>query len=132
MLAFLLGLCSFFKTEFYRQVLKYLGARPAITGLTVGIEKGYLLPLKMYGQDEYVGWALNVACRLQGAVKDGAGSPAYKALVSNEVYNDYLAPAEGFKVQRVKRTLKNIRGNAEYHCRKIHLLPSAGRTKAKA
>ena len=122
LLAFLRDFCSFFKKEFRRDVLRYLDTPPSITGLTFGLEKGPLAPMTMYGAKEYVGRALNIACRLQNAVKDKGGSPAYKALVSNAVYNDYFSPATGYKVFQVTRTLRNIRGGAKFRCWKINLL----------
>lgn len=122
LLTFLRDLCSFFKMEFRNDVLRYLDMPPSLTGLTFGVEKGPLSPMTMYGGKEYLGRALNIACRLQNAVKDTGGSPAYKALVSNGVFNDYFSPADGYKVFRVKRTLRNIRGGAQFQCRKINLL----------
>lgn len=122
LLTFLRDLCSFFKKEFRKDVLRYLDTRPSTTGLTFGLEKGPLAPMTMYGAKEYVGRALNIACRLQNAVKDKGGSPAYKALVSNAVYNDYFSPATGYKVFQVTRSLRNIRGGTKFRCRKINLL----------
>jgi len=122
LLTFLRDLCAFFKKEFRNDVLRYLDTPPSITGLTFGLGKGLLAPLTMYGAREYVGRALNIACRLQNAVKDKGGPPAYKALVSNAVYNDYFSPATGYKVFQVKRSLRNIRGGANFRCRKINLL----------
>ncbi|MBI4638560.1 MAG: hypothetical protein HY727_19655 [Candidatus Rokubacteria bacterium] len=122
LLTFLRDLCSFFKEEFRNDVLRYLDTPPSLTGLTFGVEKGPLAPMTMYGGKEYVGRALNIACRLQNAVKDKGGSPAYKVLVSNGVFNDYFSPAVGYKVFRVTRTLRNIRGGAQFQCRKINLL----------
>jgi hypothetical protein len=66
-------------------VVRYLSDRPALIGLTFGIEKGDVIPLKMFGQPEYVGRAINVACRLQTAVKDRGRPPVYDALVTNRV-----------------------------------------------
>jgi class 3 adenylate cyclase len=129
LLQFLVSLCEFFDKQFYQQVLRHLGARPSTVGLTFGLEKGALVSLKMYGQTEYVGRAINVACRLQGAVKDAGKSPAYKALVSNNVYNDYFTPADGFKVFRVTRQLRNIRGGVDFHCRKINLFNPPSKKK---
>jgi len=125
LLTFLKNLRVFFKKEFRKDVLRYLDTPPSITGLTFGLEKGPLAQMTMYGVREYVGRALNIACRLQNSVKDKGGSPAYKALVSNAVYNDYLSPATGYKVFRVKRTLRNIRGGADFRCRKINLLSTS-------
>ena len=121
---FLQDLCSFFRKEFRRQVLRHLATPPSITGLTFGIERGPLAPMKMYGQREYVGRALNVACRLQSSVKDKGGSPAYKALVSNSVFNKYFSGVRNVKIFKVRRTLRNIRGGSDFHCRKIELLSS--------
>ena len=119
---FLRNLCSFFKKEFRREVLKYLDTPPKITGLTFGVEKGLLGAMKMYSRREYIGRAINIACRLQSVVGAKGGSPAYKALVSNAVFSDYFSPASNYKVFRARRTLRNIRGGAEFRCRKIELL----------
>ena len=122
---FLQDLCTFFQKEFRRQVLRYLGTPPSITGLTFGIDMGPLVSMKVYGQWEYIGRALNVACRLQSAIKDKDSSPAYKALVSNGVFNDYLSSAtKNVTVFKVRRKLRNIRGGADFHCKKIHILSS--------
>ena len=67
---FLQDLCAFFRREFQQQVLRHLATLPSIIGLTFGVEKGPLASVKMYSQWEYIGRALNVACRLQGSVKD--------------------------------------------------------------
>jgi len=122
LLHFLKDLCIFFKKEERKEVLDHLDAPPKITGLTFGIEKGALGAMLMYSQREYVGRAINVACRLQSAIKDKGGSPAYKALVTNTVFNEYFAPAAGFAVFKVERTLRNIGNGAVFRCRKINLL----------
>jgi hypothetical protein len=122
LLTFLRDFSAFYRKELKNDVLRYLDTPPSITGLTFGLEKGPLAPMTMYGAREYVGRALNIACRLQSAIKDKGGSPAYKALVSNAVYNDYFSPAAGYKVFRVTRKLRNIRGGSEFRCRKINLL----------
>lgn len=128
LLKFLRNLCAFFKKELRKEVLRYLDTPPTITGLTFGLEKGPLLSMIMYGRTEYVGRALNIACRLQNAVKDKGGSPAYKALVSNAVFSNYFSPATKYKVLKVKRTLRNIRGGVDFRCRKIDLLSSSRKT----
>lgn len=45
---FLQDLCSFFKKEFQKQIVRHLASRPPITGLTFGIEKGPLTHMTMY------------------------------------------------------------------------------------
>ncbi len=121
--AFLQDLCRFFMTEFKNRVLRYLGTPPSLTGLTFGIEKGPLKPIILDGQQEYIGRALNVACRLQASIRDRDDSPAYKALVSNAAYNTYFSKAaRGVQVYNVKRKLRNIRGGADFRCKKIEFL----------
>ena len=122
LLQFLKDLCVFFKRELRKEVLQHLDSTPEITGLTFGLEKGVLGTMLMNSKKEYVGRAINVACRLQNAIKDKGGSPAYKALVTNTVYNDHFAPATGFRVFKVDRTLRNIGGGAVFRCRKIDLV----------
>ena len=116
-------LCRFYESAAERLVLRYLPARPQVSGLTFGIEKGPLRAMRIYGQREYVGRALNVACRLQSAIKDNDKSPAYKALVSNAAFNEYFSSvAKLVKVWKVKRTLRNIREGSEFWCRKVEFL----------
>jgi hypothetical protein len=122
LLLFLRNFCSFFSKEFRKHLLRYLDTPPRITGLKFGLEKGPLVRMTMYGATEYVGRALNIACRLQNAVRDKGGSPAYMALVSNTVYNDYFSPAKSYKVVNATRTLRNVRGGAKFRCKKIYLL----------
>lgn len=122
---FLQDLCTFFRSEFRQQVLKHLATPPSITGLTFGVEKGPLVSMTMYGQWEYIGRALNIACRLQSAIKVRDKSPAYKVLVTNDVFNEYFAfAARKVTVYNVRRRLRNIRGGADFRCKKIHLLSS--------
>ena len=126
LLQFLKDLCIYFKAQLRKEVLQYLDSPPKTTGLTFGMDKGMLVAMLMYNQREYVGRAINVACRLQSAIKDKGGSPANRALVTNAVYNEHLAPAAGFRVFKVSRTLRNIGNDAIFKCRKIELLSKKG------
>ena len=38
--------------------------------MTFGIDEGQLVKLKMLNNEEYIGRALNIACRLQGAINE--------------------------------------------------------------
>ncbi len=114
------GLCKFYEKAFAKIVYRHLATPPRVTGLTFGIDRGTVRRIKMYGQNEYVGRAINVACRLQASIKDKDQSPGYKALVSNAAYNRYFgAASKTVKVWKVKRTLRNIRSGADFHCKKI-------------
>jgi class 3 adenylate cyclase len=122
LLRFLENLCLYFVVEFRRSLLPHLSHKPALVGITFGIEKGELIPMTMYGQQEYVGRAINVACRLQAALKDKGSSPAYNALVSNRVYSEYFAQTKPHRVRKVTRNLRNISDAAEFACRRLWLL----------
>ena len=116
-------LCTFYKKTFGKIVLRHLATPPTVTGLTFGIDRGAVRRMIMYGQKEYVGRAINVACRLQAAIKDKDASPEYKALVSNAAYNRYFGSvSQRVKVWKVRRKLRNIRNGADFNCRKIELL----------
>ena len=120
---FLTELCRFYAKEYRKTLKPYLANLPTVAGLTFGIDKGPAEHLIMYGPPEYVGRAINIACRLQSAVKDKGGTPAYKALVSNAVYAEYLKKFKFPKAFRARRTLRNINHGEIYHCRKIELVP---------
>ena len=119
---FLESLCLYFAVEFRRSVLPHLSHTPRLMGITFGIEKGELIPVTMLGLQEYVGRAINVACRLQTALKDKGSSPAYNALVSDSVYREYFAQTEPHRVSKATRNLRNINNGAEFVCRRFWLL----------
>jgi hypothetical protein len=122
LLHFLENLFLYFVVAFRRSLLPHLSRKPTVVGLTFGIDKGELIALTMHGQQEYVGRAINVACRLQAAVVDKGPSPAYTALVSDRVYREYFAEARPHRVARVTRNLRNINDGAEFACRRLWLL----------
>lgn len=123
--SFLMDLCQFYAREYRKTLKPYLAIQPSVAGITFGIDKGPIEHLIMCGQTEYVGRAINIACRLQGAVKDKGGTPANKALVSNAVYAEYFNGAKFPKVFRARRTLRNINNDAVYNCRKIELVATS-------
>jgi hypothetical protein len=77
--------------------------------------------MTMNERDEYVGRALNIACRLQDAVKEAEPHGAcYEALVSARLYNELLAPLTmPYKVESVTCSLRNVLGGSGFACRKI-------------
>jgi class 3 adenylate cyclase len=122
LMAFLERLCRFYRDEFKRRVRPNLLNAPELIGLSFGMDCGWLSHMKMYGQSEYIGRPINIACRLQGAVKDKGGSPAYKALVTYAASRKYFAHLPPTRSVRAKRTLRNINGEAPFGCKKISLL----------
>ncbi len=64
---------------------------PEIIGLKFRVETGPVRQIVFDGQREFVGRALNVACRLQNSVKDKGKSPDYRVLLSRVVDRLYDA-----------------------------------------
>lgn len=98
----------------------HLESIPESMGLTFGIERGELRKVVLGNEIEFVGRALNVACRLQSAVKDKGPAPDYRCLFSRKVYNTYLRDMNEFKFHDVTRTLRNISGGEHYRCVKVN------------
>jgi len=94
---------------------------PKVVGLTFGVDKGKLIEIVMNDQTEYIGRALNVASRLQGAIKDKDKKPAYKVLFSRHTYEGLRINGQIYKTQNVKRSLRNIHGGREMKFVKLAL-----------
>jgi len=122
LMAFLERLCRFYSDEYRRLIKPNLENVLKIVGLSFGIDRGWISRIKMYGQTEYIGRPIIVACRLQGAVKDKRGSPAYKALVTYHAYRKHFTHLPASRVVRVKRILRNINAETPFGCKKIALL----------
>lgn len=105
---------------------KHLESMPHSTGLTFGVEMGILRKVVLGRDVEFVGRALNIACRLQAAVKDKGPDPDYRCLFSRKVFNTYLRKVEGFKFFDVDRSLRNISGGERYRCVKANLAKHLG------
>ena len=144
LMAFLERLCRFYSDEYRRLIKPNLRNVLKIVGLSFGIDRGWVSRMKMYGQTEYIGRPMIVACRLQGAVKDKGGSPAYKALVTYHAYRKHFAHLPASRVVRVKRILRNINAETTLRMQKDSstfavgipaysfqpLLPSSGRSRS--
>lgn len=121
LMSFLILLSSFFKEELTSSIIPLLESPPKIMGLTFGIDGGKLIKIVMNENQEYIGRPLNIACRLQSAIKDKDEHPENKMLVSKHVFNRYLKSLKGYNPESVSRHLKNIRGGERYQCVMIHL-----------
>jgi len=118
---FLEKLSCLFEAKFRKLVVPYLESSPRITGLTFGVDVGPLMRFVMLGRKEYVGRALNVASRLQSAIKDKDEKPQYKVLFSKPAYKELKFPANYRRIVYVRRTLRNILGENRYDCVKLTL-----------
>ena len=99
---FLQDFCRQFRMRYKRKVENYLETPPVISGITFGIDRGSLIRFIMNEQTEYVGRAINVACRLQSAIKDRDASPQYKALITRPLYQDIRHSLTDLKLYEVK------------------------------
>lgn len=123
------SLCDMINAELARHIIPSLSSIPAVLGAALGVEQGNLVRMMMNEQKEYVGRALNVACRLQSAVKDKeshptdqlkVGASCYKAFVSTHLFNERLGNLNmPYKVESTTSTLRNILRGSGFACREI-------------
>jgi len=117
LVSFMRGLCEAVDGELARHILPYLNTNPPELGVTIGVDKGSLVKLTMRGQDEYVGRPLNIAFRLQNAVKE-VTPYGNMALVSKQIFNDYFGSST-YKAEPVNFGLRNINSGRDFSCWRI-------------
>jgi hypothetical protein len=108
-----------FARRFSNYVEPILEVQPEIKGLTFGVDVGLIHRVRMFGAHERIGRPLVVACRLQGAIKDGCECPAEKVLVSRQCYEKYFARVGDitrYNPVHTSRPLRNIRGGSDFPC----------------
>ena len=98
-----------------------LESPPDILGLTYGIDRGTLARFEMEEKKEYIGRAINVACRLQSSIKDKDRKPQYKILMTKNLYRQVKKEIRDYKKQNVTRKLHNIAGDKTFNCVKVTL-----------
>jgi class 3 adenylate cyclase len=119
---FMKGLCDTYRELFKSKIRDVLTVKPEAMGITFGIDRGTLVRAVMNGRGEYIGRPLNVAARLQNAIKDKDKSPGGKVLISNNAFASMKSSLrDKFKTDSVHRTLRNIAGGTEYRCTKVWL-----------
>ncbi len=128
LIEFMALLSSRFRRLRKKLVEGHLESLPATRGLTFGVDVGSLHMLVLGEREEFVGKALILACRLQGAVSQKGKSPNYRVLITRKVYNKYLRGLSDIAFVDVTRTLKNIRAGTKYRCKKLNLVPLMGGT----
>lgn len=117
----LTGLSKRFRERYEASVAPRLHEKPRVVGLTFGIDEGRLVRFEMTGRVEFIGRALNIASRLQSAIKDKDHNPSYKALVSKHVYQEMRLDGEGYRTKKVTRRLRNIHGGRKRSYIKVML-----------
>ena len=118
---FLENFCDAYHMRLKNKILNILETPPDVIGLTFGMDRGTLVKILMNKRNEYVGRAINVACRLQGAIKDKDSAPQYKILMTNHLYNFLKDDLSDHRCVKAKRKLRNIAGDKVVRCRKIFL-----------
>src|SRR5215813_6116134 len=118
---FMYNVCEMINAELARHIIPSLSSMPAVMGATLGVEEGNLIRMTMAGREEYVGRALNIACRLQNAVKEKEPHEScYKALVSARLYNERFSKLSfKYGVESTTCSLRNILSGTGFACRKI-------------
>lgn len=121
LMRFLVKLSRMHNSLYKKLIERHLESIPESTGLTFGVEIGTLRKVVFGKEVEFVGRALNVACRLQTAVKDKGSEPDYRCLFWRKVFNNYLNALDDFHFSDVERSLRNISGGERYRCVKTNL-----------
>jgi class 3 adenylate cyclase len=113
-------LCDEYERLFHHGICEVLGDDSCQIGLTFGIDSGTLVKIVMNQRDEYIGRALNVAARLQSAIKQKDKTPAGKLLISKNSFASLgLAKTRKYAGKLVDRLLANVAGGEHYQVRKI-------------
>ena len=80
------------------------------TGITIGIDKGEVIRMRLRGNPEYMGKAINVAARLQSLLK--LPEHSNKLLVSMAVKNEIQEQIGDAVCKPVEESLHNLYGNS--------------------
>ncbi len=118
---FISDLSMKFEAEFKESIFGYLENPPDITGLTFGMDYGLLVHIEMMERQEYVGRAINLACRLQGAITETDILTGYRAIISNRLFRSMENNLDGFHPELIKRKLKNIIRGGEFQCCRLSI-----------
>jgi hypothetical protein len=106
----------FYKKLYIEHVLPTIDIPPKIYGMTFGIDEGPLVQLIMLGNEEYIGRALNIACRLQGAINEIDIYSGYRVFLSHIAYNMLKKESDLFYPDPTERLLKNISHRSDFQC----------------
>jgi len=124
-------LSCFFQRYLEGKISPLLQNRPDVLGLTFGVDLGPVVRIVMLNRPEYIGRPLNVAARLQGAIKDRDKKPAYKVLFTKHSFRHLDLDSNDAKL--VTRSLRNIFGGERYECMKLTLrIPAACRGSTRS
>jgi hypothetical protein len=131
MFDFIKKLSQFFHRRMTKLADDLLEAPPDVLGLTFGIDRGTLIRLGMAKntETEYIGRAINIACRLQGSIKDRDPRPQYKVLMTKNVNQKIKNHITNYRQKRTDRKLHNINRGIPFSCVKVWLNTSGEELK---
>lgn len=121
LVSFLTRLDEHYQYLFHNGVSEVLGGSEHTIGITAGVDEGTLVRIIMNQREEFIGRALNVAARLQGAIKQKDKKPESKMLLSKNAFAKLKVNSAGIRSTLVERELRNISGGEHYQARKISL-----------
>ena len=75
----------------------------------------------MLDRKEWIGRAINVACRLQSAIEDIDFLMGYSVMISNNLFQSMKYKLESFQLEIVKRRLKNFIRGVEIPCCRLSI-----------
>lgn len=108
--------------KFIKHIKGVLSTEIDNIGITFGLDKGSLIEVILDGKRECIGRPLNIASRLQGAIKDNDSHPQSKVLMSKKVYDSARNDiSKDYLIYSVKRKLRNISGGDRYCAIKLSL-----------
>lgn len=124
------NLCLVFRDLYDTNIAHALPIPPPTIGLTFGIDKGPLVEVNLWGEKEYIGRAITLACRLQGA-KEPTEDPAYKALISTFAFGENFKAIMGYSPVKTTRVLHNMHEGAPVPCMKVAILSGTSQPAAQ-
>jgi class 3 adenylate cyclase len=89
-------------------------------GITIGIDIGNLKSIKLYGETEFIGRAINVSSRLQSSLKDK--EHVNKILMSVKAYKKIIRQDIKRKCIERERVFRNISDNNRTRCYELDSL----------
>ena len=113
-----------FASYYRRHIRNVLNIRIPAVGLKFGMDIGTCIQVQMNQQQEYIGRPLNVATRLQDAIRQRDKKPENKVLLPKSLYatfKDRRTIERKYKVWSVPRNLKNISEGEGFRCVKVEL-----------
>jgi class 3 adenylate cyclase len=134
LLSFILHLALQY-AEFVEEKIKpRMESLPSLVGISFGAARGNLVRFEMFERIEYVGRPINVACRLQAAiknmVKESGKTTAYKLCVPGYMFEDMFreiledqSGSPNIVSERHEERLPNIINNQAYRCFLLDLAP---------